>query len=65
MLDPKLLEILACPVCKEAVVPTADHGHLVCQKCQLKYRVEDEIPIMLVDEAEALVDETETPAEED
>lgn len=51
MLDPKLLEILACPQCKGAVVPGADHAHLDCPACNLRFRVEDDIPIMLIDEA--------------
>jgi len=54
MLDPKLLEILACPQCKGAVVPDADHTRLVCAACRLAYRVEDDIPIMLIEEAERL-----------
>lgn len=54
MLDPKLLDILACPVCRQAVVPDADHKWLVCRQCQVRYRVEDDIPIMLPDEAEKL-----------
>ena len=52
MLDPKLLEILACPVCRQAVVPDEDHHWLYCRKCSVRYRVEDDIPIMLPDESE-------------
>ncbi len=52
MLDPKLLEILACPACRGPVVPDADHQWLYCRACSLKYRVQDGIPIMLIDEAE-------------
>jgi uncharacterized protein len=66
MLDPKLLEILACPRCKGAVVPAADHSSLTCETCRLQYRVEDEIPIMLVDEAESVVAGTDSrPGEGD
>ncbi len=54
MLDPKLLEILACPVCKSSVEPDDEHRHLICLDCRLSYRVEDGIPIMLADEAEPL-----------
>jgi len=54
MLDPKLLDILACPRCKGPVTPAADHSVLDCPACRLRYRVEDDIPIMLVDEAEPL-----------
>ena len=51
MLDPKLLEILACPQCKGTVEPDADHTCLVCSVCRLSFRVEDDIPIMLIEEA--------------
>ncbi len=49
-LDPQLLEILACPECKVKVVLEGDR--LVCLHCGRRYRVEDDIPIMLLDEAE-------------
>lgn len=52
MLDPKLLEILACPVCRQPVTPDQDHQWLYCKQCSVRYRVEDDIPIMLPDEAE-------------
>ncbi|MHC4599537.1 MAG: Trm112 family protein [Planctomycetota bacterium] len=51
MVDPKLLEILACPYCKEGV--REEDGHLVCTRaeCGMVYSVEDGIPIMLIEEA--------------
>jgi len=52
MLDPKLLEILACPVCRNTVVPDDDHSWLYCRTCSVRYRVDGDIPIMLPDEAE-------------
>ncbi len=57
MLDPKLLDILACPQCKGPVRPEHDHTRLVCEACRLQYRVDDGIPIMLIDEAEGLGEE--------
>ncbi len=54
MLDPKLLEILACPKCKGPLTVLPDHSALDCPRCGLRYRVEDDIPIMLIDEAERL-----------
>jgi hypothetical protein len=55
MLDEKLLEILACPKCKgELEYRTEPDEVLVCHSCRLVYRVEDDIPIMLIDEAEPL-----------
>ena len=58
MLDPKLLEILACPQCKGAVEAESDHSSLVCAACALRYRVEDDIPIMLIEEATSLQNDT-------
>ncbi len=48
--DRLLLEILACPECKVGIELKEDR--LVCMKCGRRYRIEDGIPIMLVDEAE-------------
>jgi uncharacterized protein len=50
-LDPKLLEILACPLCKTEVKLTADATGLVCRSCRRRYPIVDDIPIMLVEEA--------------
>ncbi|MCP4293067.1 MAG: Trm112 family protein [bacterium] len=63
MLDPKLLEILACPQCRKAVVPDENHQWLYCNQCQVRFRVEGDIPIMLPDEAEKVPGTGETPAE--
>ena len=52
MIDKKLLEILACPLCK-APVELRD-GYLCCDNCGRRYRIEDDIPIMLIEEAELL-----------
>ncbi len=57
MLDPKLLTILACPRCKKPVVPVPDHSALDCHACRLRYRVENGIPILLVDEAHSILKE--------
>jgi hypothetical protein len=50
-IDPQLLEILACPVCKEDVKLTADDKGLKCVKCHRVYPIKDDIPVMLIDEA--------------
>jgi len=50
MIDPKLLEILACPLCKTEVKLRDDW--LVCVKCARRYPIRDGIPVMLVEEAE-------------
>lgn len=51
MLDPKLLEILVCPKCKGELAPLADHSALDCPACRLRFKVENDIPIMLIEEA--------------
>jgi uncharacterized protein YbaR (Trm112 family) len=47
----ELLEILACPLCKEEVQLTPDGAGLKCQKCHRVYPIRDDIPVMLIDEA--------------
>jgi len=47
----ELLDILVCPLCKEPVTLTADGKGLKCGKCRRVYPIEDDIPVMLVDEA--------------
>lgn len=55
-LPAELLDLLRCPVChgELAVEPEA----LRCDACKLRYRVEDGIPDLLVDDAERLGDAT-------
>ena len=53
-LNQQLLDILACPQCKGAVVLTAARDALTCQACKLRYAIKDDIPIMLIDEAQRL-----------
>ncbi len=50
MIDKELLEILACPLCKTEVRLEGDK--IVCTKCGRRYPVKDDIPVMLIDEAE-------------
>lgn len=53
-LDPLLLEILVCPESKKALLYFEKEGFLFCPESRLKYRIEDDIPVMLVEEAERL-----------
>jgi uncharacterized protein YbaR (Trm112 family) len=55
-LDPKLLEILACPKDKGPLLYFADEESLYNPRLKLRYRITDDIPIMLVDEAETVDD---------
>jgi len=50
-LDPELLAILACPCCKADVKVTADGQGLKCVECHRVYPIQDDIPVMLIDEA--------------
>jgi uncharacterized protein YbaR (Trm112 family) len=52
MLKKELLDILACPKCKGELQYDSQRQHLTCPACRLRYRIEDDIPIMLIDEAE-------------
>ena len=53
-LNPKLLEILACPKDKGPLLYFADEDSLYNPRLRLRYRITDDIPIMLVDEAETV-----------
>lgn len=53
MLDQELLDILACPKCKSELEYKKEEDQLICHSCRLIYRIEDDIPIMLIDEAES------------
>jgi uncharacterized protein len=53
-LAPELLQILVCPKCKGDLEYRRDPESLVCHTCRLVYAVEDDIPIMLIDEAKPL-----------
>ena len=55
-LSKELMDILACPQCKGGIELLPDASGLVCPVCRLKYPIREDIPIMLVDEAEKLGD---------
>ena len=52
MLDKELLDILACPQCKGDLEYDPEKEKLTCRSCKLRYSIKDDIPIMLIDEAE-------------
>ena len=56
-MDPRLLEILVCPVCKGPLDFRKASSELVCKACRLAYPIKDDIPVMLEDEARALAAE--------
>lgn len=53
-IDPKLLEILVCPVTKAALEYDAKKQELISRQAGLAYPIRDGIPVMLVDEAREL-----------
>jgi uncharacterized protein YbaR (Trm112 family) len=56
-LDKKLLDILACPLCKGRLMFEPKQQELICRIDKLAYPIRDDIPIMLVDEARRLTDQ--------
>ena len=50
MIDKDLLDMLACPACKADV--KLEQDRIICSGCGRRYPVRDDIPIMLIDEAE-------------
>jgi len=53
-LSPDLLAILVCPACRRDLIYDATASTLTCPACRLRYKVVDDIPVLLVDEAEKL-----------
>jgi uncharacterized protein YbaR (Trm112 family) len=54
--DPKLLELLVCPLTKGRLTYDAAAGELVSEKAKLAYPIRDGIPIMLISEARDIKD---------
>ena len=55
-IDPKLLEILVCPLTKATLEYDAAKQELISRAAKLAYPIRDGIPIMLIDEARKLDD---------
>lgn len=53
-MDPKLLEILVCPLCKGPLTLLKDRQELVCKADRLAFPIRDGIPVMLEEEARRL-----------
>ena len=58
-MDKKLLDILACPICKGPLMYLKEKDELICKADRLAYPVKDDIPVMLEEEARII------PADED
>lgn len=53
-MDSRLLDILACPICKGPLVYRKQAQELVCKADRLAYPIRDDIPVMLEEEAREL-----------
>jgi uncharacterized protein len=49
----ELLEVLACPKCKQKIELSEDGQALLCRSDRLRYPIVDGIPVMLIEEAES------------
>jgi uncharacterized protein YbaR (Trm112 family) len=58
-MDPKLLEILVCPLCKGPLVHDKAAREMICKGDRLAFPIRDGIPVMLIDEARRLEDSEE------
>lgn len=54
LIDPRLLEILVCPLTKATLEYDASRNELISRAAKLAYPIRDGIPIMLADEARSL-----------
>jgi uncharacterized protein len=54
--DPKLLELLVCPLTKGRLTYDAKAGELISERAKLAYPIRDGIPIMLISEAREIKD---------
>jgi uncharacterized protein YbaR (Trm112 family) len=57
MIDKKLLDILACPLCKSPLIYEKSKQELICRADRLAFPIRDDIPVMLEDEARELSSE--------
>ena len=72
MVSEELLEILRCPACvreSDGLLDYIKESWLVCQDCDRKYPIRDDIPVMLIDEGDkwvsVAIDDLPVPPPED
>lgn len=58
-MDARLLDILACPLCKGPLIYKKEDKELICKPDRLAFAIKDGIPVMLADEARRIPDEVE------
>lgn len=56
-MDKKLLDILACPLCKSTLIYQQDNQELICKADRIAFPIRDEIPVMLEQEARELTED--------
>ena len=56
-MDAKLLDILVCPLCKSPLIYRKTDKELICKADRLAFSIQDDIPVMLADEARTLTAE--------
>ena len=57
MIDKKLLDILACPLCKSSLIYDKSKQELICKPDHIAFPIRDDIPVMLEDEARELTND--------
>jgi uncharacterized protein YbaR (Trm112 family) len=63
MLSKELLEILVCPQCKGELEYDRENEKLLCHSCRLRYPIQEDIPIMLIEDAERMEEPGENSKE--
>ena len=58
-MDKKLLDILACPVCKGKLIYNKDNQEIICKTDRLAFQIKEGIPVMLEEEARQMEAEEE------
>jgi len=58
-MDSKLLDILACPLCKGPLIYKKTEAEFICKPCRLAFPIKDDIPVMLEDEARKIPPEVD------
>ncbi len=54
MLSKALTDVLVCPKSKQPLIDFSDEGFLLCPASRLRYRIDEGVPVLLVDEATEL-----------
>lgn len=57
LMDARLLDILACPICRGKLVYNHDTEELICKLDRLAFKIQDDVPVMLENEARQLSEE--------